>query len=152
MAPHRELKREEVRAVFTAGMNILALQGALPEAVHSCIRERDWPKLARRLVTTAQDVVERPILIEWLKLSKSMAIEEAICSIERLVTAGKAPCVFLRGKSRHYTVISGYTPLSLKLFDSFGFHRLLIKSCGTTCEQKARHRLHVQSIIALAVE
>lgn len=150
MAPHRELKRDEVRAMFTAGVGFLARQGTLTETVHSCIGERDWPKLARRLVATAQDIVERPIIIELPKLSRSVAVEEAICSIQRMVTAGKAPCVFLRGKSRHYTVISGYTPSSLKLFDSFGYHRVLRRSCGTARTPGSLHRFHLQSIISLA--
>lgn len=151
MAPHRELKRKEVRALFTAGVQFLAQRGNLPEAVHSCVGEREWPKLARRLVTTAQEIVDRPIVLERGRLLRGVGIDETIRSVEEMITSGKAPCVFLRGKSRHYTVISGYTPVSLKLFDSFGFHRLLIKSCGTTSEETARHRLHVQSMIALAL-
>ena len=151
MAPDRELERAEVRALFTAGVHFLARQGSLPEAVHSCVGEREWPKLARRVVATAQEIVDRPILLERDTLAKGVASHEIICSIERMIASGKAPCVFLRGKSRHYTVISGYTPHSLKLFDSFGYHRLLLKSCGTTRDQTSRHRLHVQSVIALAV-
>ena len=150
-APHKELKRGEVRALFTAGVRYLARQGDLAEAVHSCVGERKWPGLARCLVRTAQEIVNRPIVLERAGLSRGVAIDEAIGSIERMITTGKAPCVFLMGKSRHYSVISGYTPHSLKLFDSFGYRRLLRKSCGTTREPTSRHRLHVQSIIALAV-
>lgn len=69
--------------------------------------------------------------------------------IEGMIISGKAPCVFLRGKSRHYTVISGYTPSSLRLFDSFGYHRVLRRSCGTAGTPGTLHRFHVQSIIAL---
>ena len=150
MAPHRELKRAEVRALFTAGVHFLARRGTLPEAVHSCVGEREWPKLARRVVATAQDIVDRPILLERVKLPNGAGNHEAIRSIERMITSGKAPCVFLRGKSRHYTVISGYTPLSLKLFDSFGYHRVLRRSCGTAGTPGSRHRFHLQSIIALS--
>ncbi len=149
MAPHQELKREEVRAMFTAGVHFLARQGTLPETVNSCIGERDWPKLARHLVATAQKIVDRPILIERTTLSKYAACHETIRDIERMITAGKAPCVFFRGKARHYTVISGYTPLSLRLFDSFGYHRVLRGSCGTAGTSGTLHRFHLQSIIAL---
>lgn len=150
MAPHRELKREEVRALFTAGVHVLAREGSLPEAVHSCVGEREWPKLARLLVANAQDIVNRPILLERVKLPNGAGNHEAIRSIERMITSAKAPCVFLRGKSRHYTVISGYTPLSLKLFDSFGYHRVLRRSCGTTRTPGSRHRFHLRSIVALS--
>ena len=150
LAPHSQLKRAEVRVLFTAGVHFLARQGTLPEAVHSCVGEREWPKLARLLVATAQDIVGRPIVLERVKLPKSVGSHDTIQSIERMITLGKAPCVFLRGKSRHYTVISGYTPLSLKLFDSFGYHRVLRRSCGTTGTPGLRHRFHLQSIIALS--
>lgn len=150
MAPHRELKREEVRAMFTAGVRFLDRQGTLPETVHSCIGERDWPKLARRLVATAQNIVDRPILLERARLSKGVGTAETIQSVEQMIASGKAPCVFLRGKSRHYTVISGYTPSSLKLFDSFGYHRVLRRSCGTARTPGSLHRFHLQSIITLA--
>ena len=149
MAPHRELEREEVRALFTAGVGFLARQGTLLEAVHSCVGEREWPKLARHLVATAQDIVERPILLERIRLSKGVAIQETIRNIEGMINSGKAPCIFLRGKSRHYTVISGYTPSSLRLFDSFGYHRVLRRSCGTVRTPGSLHRFHVQSIIAV---
>ena len=150
MAPHRELEREEVRALFRSGVGFLARRGTLLEAVHSCVGEREWPKLARHLVATAQDIVDRPILLERARLSKGAAIHETIRNIERMITAGKAPCVFLRGKSRHYTVISGYTPLSLRLFDSFGYHRVLRGSCGTARTPGSLHRFHLQSIMTLA--
>lgn len=149
MAPHRELEREEIRALFTAGVGFLARQGTLLEAVHSCVGEREWPKLARRLVATAQDIVDRPILLEKIRLSKSLEIWDAIRGIEGMIDAGKAPCVFLRGKSRHYTVFSGYTRSSLRLFDSFGYRRVLRRSCGIGGASGSRHRFHLQSIIAL---
>lgn len=150
MAPHRELKRAEVRAMFAAGVGFLARQGTLTETVHSCIGERDWPKLARRLVATAQNIVDRPLLLDRAQLSKDVATAEKISDIERMINAGKAPCVFFRGKSRHYSVISGYTPSSLKLFDSFGYHRVLRRSCGTARTPRSLHRFHLQSIITLA--
>ena len=147
--PHRELKRAEVRALFTARVHFLARQMTLPEAVHSYIGEREWPKLAQFLVATAQDILDRPLLLEQAGLSKDADALQTIRSIERMVASGKAPCVFLRGKSRHYTVISGYTPLSLRLFDSIRYHRVLRRSCGTAGTSGTPHRFHVQSIIAL---
>ena len=150
MAPYRELDREEVRALFTAGVGFLARRGTLLEAVHSCVGEREWPKLARHLVATSQDIVGRPILLERAKLSQGVSTHEAIQRIEGMITSGTAPCVFLRGKTRHYTVISGFTPSSLRLFDSFGYHRVLRRSCGTTGTPGSLHRFHLQSIIALS--
>lgn len=151
MAPYRELRREEVRALFTAGVGFLTRQGSLPEAVHSCIRERDWPKVATSIGVAAQDIIERPIVVEQAKLSRRVSSADTFRSLEQMIISGKAPCVFVRGKSRHYTVISGYTPLSFKLFDSFGYHRVLRRSCGTAGSASSLHRFHIQSIVAVSV-
>ena len=150
IAPHRELRREEVRALFTAGVRYLDRQGDLPEALHSCVVESDWPKLADKMVATAQAIADRQILLERPRLSADAPVQDTLRQIERMIASGKAPCIFLRGKYRHYSVISGYTPLSLKLFDSFGHHWVLRRSCGTNKTPTSLHRLHVQSIIALS--
>lgn len=151
MAPHRELMREEVRALFTAGVRYLERKRILSEALHSCISERAWPKLAAKMVTTAQPMADRQILLERPRSSMDAPAQDTLRQIERMIASGKAPCVFLRGKYRHYSVVSGYTPLSLKLFDSFGHRWVLRSSCGTTKTPTSLHRLHVQSIIILAI-
>jgi hypothetical protein len=148
-APHRELKRKDIRMLFTAGVRFLARRGSLPEAVHSCVGEREWPKLARHLVKLAQETCGRPILLERAKLLKGAGFDETSRDLTRIIASGAAPCVFLRGKTRHYTVISGYTPLSFRLFDSFGYHRVLRRSCGTRGAPGLRHHFHLRSIISL---
>lgn len=150
MAPRKELTREEVRALFTAGVRFLEQNGSLAEALHSCVSKKIWPKLAERIVATAQPMAQRSILLERPKLSKDAPIQDTFCRIERMIASGKAPCMFLRGKYRHYSVISGYTPASLRLFDSYGHRWVWRQSCGTTATPAALHRIHVQSIIALS--
>ncbi len=149
MAPHGQLSHEDDRALFTAGVRFLARNGKLPEAVHSCVSERVWPQLAKHLVARAQLLVGRKILLERLMLPKDASVHETLRYIETMIISGKAPCIFLRGSYRHYSVISGFTPASLKLFDSYGYHWLRRRYCGTTGSPTALHRIHVQSIIAL---
>lgn len=150
LAPHGELSRTEVKGLFAEGVRFLARRGNLPEAVHSCVAEREWPKLVEHMSGAAQAVADRSIHVEQPRLSKHESIHDALCRIEGIIRAGRAPCVFLRGKYRHYSVISGYTPVSLKLFDSFGYRWLLRRSCGTTLTPESLHRLHTPSIIALS--
>ena len=149
MAPHRELKRNELRALFVAGVRFLQRRGSLPNAVHSCVRERDWPKLATRIVSKAQRLTLRPIVLERPGLSDDEPIDETLRLIERMIISGKAPCVFLRGKSRHYSVVSGYTAISLRLFDSYGYRRVLRRSFGAAGATTSLHRFHMQSIMTL---
>ena len=149
LAPQRELTRGEERALFRAGVRFLDRQSALTEATLYCVNEWVWPKLAKRVVAKAQDFAERPIILEHTSLSEDAPIHRTLHRIEGMIASGKAPCVFLRGKYRHYSVISGYTPLSLKLFDSFGYHWVLRKSCGAEAPTSL-HRFHMQSIITIA--
>lgn len=150
MAYQRELDREEVRALFTAGVRYLEQKGSLAEALHSCVSKQGWPKLAERIVATAQPMADPFILLERPRLSKDAPIIDIFRCIEKLIASGKAPCVFLRGRYRHYSVISGYTPASLRLFDSYGHRWVWRRSCGTTETSTALHRIQVQSIIALS--
>lgn len=149
MAPHRQLNRDEARALFVAGVRFLQRRGSLPNAVHSCVREREWPKLAARIVSKAQTLTLRPITLEQPGLPDDTSIDDTLLRIEMMINAGKAPCVFLRGKARHYSVVSGYTPVSLRLFDSFGHKRILRRSCGTARAATSLHRFHLQSILTL---
>ena len=121
----------------------------MPEAVHSCARDPDWPKLACRLVAKAQDLVQRPICIEPCAPTKSATIQDTLLRIEQMIVSGKAPCVFFRGISRHYSVISGYTPLSLLLFDSFGYCRVLRRSCETTETATLAHRYQLRGVFGV---
>jgi hypothetical protein len=149
LTPHRDLSREEVKALFAEGVRFLARKGDLPKAVHSCVGERVWPRLAERIVASAQPIADRPILLERPRWAREVSVRETLLRIEKMIVAGKAPCVFLRGNYRHYSVISGYTSVSLKLFDSFGYRWVRRRSCGTTGTPARLHRLHVQSLIAL---
>ena len=150
MAPHRELRHDEARSLFAVGVRFLLQRGGLPKAVHSCVRPRDWPGLAERIVASTQRIAGFPIVLDRPRLSANAPFEATLSHVERMITAGMAPCVFLRGSYRHYSVISGYTPASLLLFDSFSYHWVRRRSCGTTATHTSLHRFHVQSIITLA--
>lgn len=151
LAPHRELAPEEVKALFAAGISLLVRRGSLPTAVPSCVPERDWPTLAASVVRAAQAMSDRPLRTERPGLPGKETASKSLLTLNSLVASGKAPCVFLRGKTRHYTVISGYTPASLRLFDSFGYRRVLRSCCGTRKDDTRLHRLHLRSIVTVSV-
>lgn len=137
--------------LFAAGVGILARRGGLLTAVRSCVTEQDWPRLAASVVKAAQPMADRLIRLERPHLPTIEGGPEILNRIGSLVASGRAPCVFLRGWSRHYTVISGYTPASLVLFDSFGYRRVLRSSCGTRKRENKRHRLHLKSVFTVSV-
>lgn len=150
MAPYRELRLDEARSLFATGILFLEKRDGLPKAVRSCVRQQHWPKLAQRLVTATHDIAGFAVVLDHPGISATAPIEETLRHMEKMIDSGMAPCVFLRGGYRHYSVISGYTPASLMLFDSFGYHRVRRASCGTTAMNTSLHRFHTQSLLTVA--
>lgn len=149
-APQNELSHDEVRLLFQSGVAYLARQGSLTKAVHTGIAQQACLKLARHVARAAQKKLCLHIMLEQPFPNAQLPVDEAMRMIEGLITSGKAPVVFMRGKYRHYSVISGFTKLSLRLFDSFDNHWVRRKSCGFG-EGSARHRLHLPSLIAVSL-
>lgn len=149
-APYRELEHEEVRHLFKAGVAFLAKRGSLPSAVHSAVRKSVWPSLAKRMAKVASALDGIRIELAW-PLAPGSAAADSVLTLERLITSGQAPMIFMRGKYRHYTVISGYTPASFKLFDSFGYHWVRRSSCSLgNSDRPTLHRFHIESLIAVS--
>lgn len=148
-APYEELSRDTVKALFKAGVTFLARRGRLSRAVQSAVEEGTWPRLADHMATEARRLGFCIVLEQSLKHNR-MASADITRLIERLITSGKAPMVFMRGKYRHYSVISGYTPASFKLFDSFGYHWVRRSSCSIDPAAISVHRFHVPSLIAVS--
>lgn len=148
-APLKELSDDEGKSLFKAGVNFLAKRGRVANAVHSGVGQATWPQLAQHLARAAVRL-RVPIFLEQPFTKSNMPAEAAARTIEQLITAGKAPVVFMRGKYRHYSVISGYTPFSFKLFDSFDYHWVRRSSCSLDEVSVALHRLHVPSLIAFS--
>ena len=149
-APYRELSHDEVRLLFKSGVTFLAKRGSLPTAVHSAVGKGTWPHLAEQIAKAARTLGD--IQFGLARPIKPGAPSAAIMlSLERLITSGQAPMVFMRGKYRHYSVISGYTPASFKLFDSFGYHWVRRSSCSLAPTDKPTlHRFHIDSLIAVS--
>ena len=131
-------------------MTFLSRRGTLSTAVHSAIGEATWPHLVRRIAETAGKLADLRIELTT-PFTGSSVPDESFLRMDKLITAGPAPMVYMRGKYRHYSVISGYTPASFKLFDSFGYRWVRRASCSVAEAHKLTlHRFHIESLIALS--
>ena len=150
VAPYRDLSHGDVAQLFKAGVKFLDRRGSLPTAVHSAVGKAAWPLLAEHVADAAHKLGRFRIDLSQPITSRS-ANSAVIRGLERLITSGQAPMVFMRGKYRHYTVISGYTPASFKLFDSFGYHWVRRSSCNLAkTDKRTLHRFHIDSLIAVS--
>lgn len=149
MAPKSELSDDDGKALFRAGITFLAERGKIAKALHSGVDQATWPKLTDHIARTAARM-QVPVLLEQPFAKSDLPAETVPRTIERLITAGKAPVLFMRGKHRHYSVISGYSPFSFKLFDSFDYHWVRRLSCSFDDVTLALHRLHLPSLVAVS--
>jgi hypothetical protein len=150
-APSRILSDAEVQELFVGGVQDLASAGALPEAVCRSIERDHWRQLANALQRQAATSFGLTLKIEQPFASDEAQMAEALGAIERMILQRKAVMVFMRGTYRHYTVIAGYSPASLRLFDSFGYRWLRKASVTTDGNENARHRLQLASLLAISV-
>ncbi len=77
--------------------------------------------------------------------------QRAFAELERLILRNSVPVVYLSGAYRHCTVLSGYTPASLRLFDSYEYRFLRRRACGVKAGTAARHHLHLQTMLVFSV-
>lgn len=151
LAPHRELTTKEVRSLFSSGIKYIDSEASLSRAVRFSVGRRLWPRLAERLSIRAQAMTGIPLILDQPLSSAALSSpEEAFGAIEKMILRKQAPMAFVRGKYRHYSVVCGYTPVSLRLFDSYGYHWVRRSSCGTAESPKSLHRFHMASLIAVS--
>ena len=91
----------------------------------------------------------RAIVITRLTGPSVASLHELL--IERAIRAHRPVLGLLRGTYDHFTVVSGYTPTRLILFDSWGYHWVERRSCGVGRATPCRHRIAVKSVQTLEV-
>jgi hypothetical protein len=111
--------------------------------------EKPWSELAEHLVTECSALTGLALRIHRsLATARSRKRSVALSMIESILQQQTPILVSLEGAYNHYSVISGYTPTCLKLFDSLGYQRLRRSACDfARSEQGARHKLDLPSAI-----
>ena len=151
-APYRILNHKESQTLFVTGVRFLDTAGILPKAVCWSIEKRRWHRLADVMRREARRSLGLTLHFDNpFANGQGVATAEALEAIERMIGQHKAIMVFVRGAYRHYTVIAGYTPESFKLFDSYGYRWIRKACCTTDPDEKARHQLHIESMIVVSV-
>lgn len=151
-APNRILSHKHSQRLFLTGLRYLEQRDLLHRAVSGSIERRRWLSLTELLRREARQNCDLSLRYEWpFEAAEETQSAEVLEAIQQTVVQRKAVMAFLRGKYRHYSVISGYTPFSLTLFDSYGYRRLRKTSCVATAIEPARHHIHAPSLIAVSV-
>lgn len=153
LAPHKPLKQSDVRALFVDGIHYIAEHGDLSAALTSVVEKDLWHGLAESLCASAQPMANISINLECPFAHEKSAGADFIQEIERMITSGTVPAVLMRGKYRsHYSVLSAYTPLSLRLFDSYGYRWVRRASCrNLTVASRSTHSFDLEGVITFSL-
>ncbi|MDB5683928.1 MAG: hypothetical protein JWM75_1626 [Sphingomonas bacterium] len=149
--PHRSLTTADTAALFAAGVAHLDEEGLLASCVCEGLDVKPWSKLAEHLVARCSALTGLALRIQRpFATARSRKPKVAFSLIEKILQQQTPILVSLEGAYNHYSIISGYTPTSLKLFDSLGYQRLRRSTCNfATDEEGARHKLDLRSVMVV---
>ena len=154
LAPVRQVKRPEALLWFRTGLEFLGKTGNLEDTIAHGMGPQLWLDLIKKLAAVANGKnsfyisVSQPL--EHAKPANRAQMYEAI---EEAVLQGRAVLISLSGVHDHYTVVSGFSPFSLRLFDSGHLQRIGRADCGTQRSgDKWRHRVNARTLTVLSLD
>jgi hypothetical protein len=137
----------EVHELLVAGMRFLSSRLTPQQALLSGLRVTLWRGLAEAMTEMARRQFGDWIWVERLYPTE-LGRDAAFATLEDAVLRIRAPMMLCRGG--HYTIMSGFTPSSLLLFDSGGACRITRQLTGVPGDcDGARHVIYPNSFLAL---
>ena len=149
LAPVRRVKRPEALNWFRTGLEFLGKTGNLQDIIGDGIGPPEWLELMEMLAAVAGCRVE---IVQPLRCSARATRSRMYGAIEDAIVRGQPVLITLSGVHDHYTVVSGFSPFSLWLFDSGHLQRLRRSDCGTQRGgDKWRHRMNARTLTVLSL-
>lgn len=152
--PIRPLQPRHHQTLFDHGVRFLARKGRLETSSLEGMNERLWISL-RDAMLSEQELARalRPVPIMLFPSGRPKELDHALAAITGSIDSGYPVLLALWGAYDHWTVVAGYTPSNLLLFDSWGFRRISISSIALRHPHcQARHKLTWRSSTAIALE
>lgn len=150
----RPLRPSQAETLFKRGSQLLAAEGKLSRAFQRGMREGTWMKLCESLFNEAGELLGTPIRYRrFLAPVSGTDFTGGLKRIQRRIDGGSPLLVLLWGRYNHCTVISGYAPGRLLLFDSWHFKWVTLATCELTQDQPVkRHQISRRSAAALSLD
>ena len=135
------------------GLEFLRETGDLQEVVLHGMGPQVWLELTKKLAAVASGTGHHHICVSQpLKHAARATRARLNQAIGDAIVHGRAVLISLSGIHDHYTVVSGYSPFSLWLFDSGHLQRLGRGDCGTLHGgDKWRHRINARTLTVLTL-
>lgn len=151
--PERRLKRREVKQLFETGVTFLHGEGMLPSAAVDGFDSGLWHQLLAHLLAEAAAITGWQVqMAQPFATARRSSLAKVLAAVEMAIAAGQPVLVELSNTYHHFTVIDGYSPRRLSLFDSGALHWLNRKSCTTAkTGDGERHHIDPRSLTVLAL-
>lgn len=153
LAPVRQVRRPEALLWFRIGLESLGETGNLQDFVAHGIGPKDWLNLMESLTAFASSRGDHHICVSQpLRHAARAPRSQMYGAIEDAIVHGRAVLITLSGVHNHYTLVSGYSPSNLWLFDSGKLQKIGRAHCGTQrSSNKWRHRINVRTLTVLSL-
>ena len=151
LAAKRPLSPSEIDTMFHEGLRVLDKRDELGWAVNYGVSKSSWVRMVRKMAaaaeaTTGLPVMQRLPFAEQRRPSRQQLFEV----IEAAIGREHPVLIALSGRHSHYTVVCGYSPTRLMLFDSNALRWLDRTCCGPRhAESDYRHRIATRSLTVL---
>lgn len=152
--PIRPLSRADVRQLFEAGIDFLEAEEALSAAIFTGIDAGLWRRLGKHLHWAAGEATGL-LVTQHRPFERRARVSriDLIAEVQRCLLREQPVMCELGGAYDHYTVICGYSPTNLLLFDSYGFARVAIAACGIQrAASSHRHQLDPKTLLVSSIE
>ncbi len=148
IADKRQLTAGEVHMLMASGFNFLSGRLTPKQVFHSGCRISVWRGMGQAMVEAARLKLHIHLGLDRLFVEASDDRMGAFAAIEQAIIRWRPVLMLCRGA--RYTVVSGFTPTSLLLFDGGGACWLSKQACGVPGDsENMRHLLIPASLMAL---
>ena len=149
----RRLRSRDIKRLFKTGIGFLHDHGHLQSAMAGGFCDDVWRKLLTTLVAEATAITGRTISMTQPLAGHAHASRRLTFDIiDAAIARGQPVLIELSGTYHHFTVVNGYSPSTLFLFDSGALVLLRRKSCTTAKHPSSeRHRINPHSLTILAL-
>ncbi len=145
------LSEDDMMKLFRHGAGFLDSHGKLSAAVRYGLRWRLWIKLVDELASKAGRMLGSHIeLAQPFRALEERPKAIVLSAVSNALHERKPVLALLKGEEDHFTVISCLTEKRLRLFDSYGYHKIKLAACATEGEiGVTRHRIHLPSLLVV---
>jgi len=148
IGPYRQLTAGEVHTLIAAGFEFLSARLTPSQVFHAGCRVSVWRSMSQAMVEAARQRLGINLAIERVIVEPRQSRLALFAAIEQSILHWRPVAMLCRGG--RYTVVSGFTPSSLLLFDGAGACWLSKHACGVPGDaENARHLLLPGSLMAL---